>query len=57
MNCVCQNGDLHHTSTVTKKVSDVNIGRIKSSSGVVKSVNQYIPPPLKEGTFSTMFDI
>jgi len=30
---------------------------MKRSSGVVKSVNQYAPPPLREGTFSTMLDI
>jgi hypothetical protein len=45
------------TSTVAKKVSDVNTGRINKLSGVVKSVNQYTPPPFIEGTFSTIFDI
>jgi hypothetical protein len=45
------------TSTVAKNDNDVNTGRMKRPSGVVKSVNQYAPPPLREGTFSTMFDI
>jgi hypothetical protein len=45
------------TSTVARKVSDVNTGRMKKLSGVVKSVNQYKPPPFIEGTFSTIFDI
>jgi hypothetical protein len=45
------------SSTVAKNDNDVNTGRMKRPSGVVKSVNQYAPPPLREGTFSTMFDI
>jgi len=45
------------TSAVAKNDSDVNTGRMRRSSGVVKSVNQYAPPPLREGTFSTMLDI
>jgi len=49
--------DKMQTSTVARKVSDVNTGRMKKLSGVVKSVNQYKPPPFIEGTFSTIFDI
>lgn len=45
------------TSTVAKKANAVNTGKMYWESGVVKSVNQNAPPPLNEGTFSTMFDI
>ena len=37
--------------------SDVIIGKMQRASGVVRSVNQNAPPPFKDGTFSTMFDI
>lgn len=45
------------TSTVIQNVNAVKTGKIYMLSGVVKSVNQNAPPCLKDGTFSTMFDI
>jgi hypothetical protein len=36
---------------------DVIIGNMQKASGVVRSVNQNAPPPFRDGTFSTMFDI
>lgn len=40
-----------------KKVNDARTGKRYKLSGVVRSVNQKAPPPLKEGTFSTMLEI
>lgn len=45
------------TSTVAKKANDVRTGKMYKLSGVVRSVNQNTPPPLNDGTFSTMFEI
>lgn len=42
------------TSTVSKKVNDVRTGKRYKLSGVVRSENQKAPPPLRDGTFSTM---
>jgi len=43
------------TSTVAKMTMMLTLE--DESSRVVKSVNQYAPPPLREGTFLTMLDI
>lgn len=45
------------TSTVAKKANAVRTGKMYKLSGVVRSVNQNAPPPLNDGTFSTMFVI
>ena len=46
-----------YTSTGSMMNSDVIMGKMQRASGVVRSVNQNAPPPFKDGTFSTMFDI
>lgn len=43
-----------YTSTVIKNVNPVKTGKIYKASGVVRSVNQYAPPVLNDGTFSAM---
>lgn len=45
------------TSTFIKKVNAAKTGKMYRLSGVVRSVNQSVPPPLKDGTFSTMLEI
>uniref|UniRef100_A0A7C9EKT5 Uncharacterized protein n=2 Tax=Opuntia streptacantha TaxID=393608 RepID=A0A7C9EKT5_OPUST len=44
-------------STVIKKDNDAKTGKRHKLSGVVRSVNHSVPPVLKDGTFSTMFEI
>ena len=45
------------TSTVIRKDSDAKTGKRHRLSGVVRSVNHSVPPVLKDGTFSTIFEI
>jgi hypothetical protein len=49
--------NVKNTSDVRMMNRDVIIGNMQKASGVVRSVNQNAPPPFRDGTFSTMFDI